>query len=97
MTFPQRRMRRLRQTPALRNLVAEVELSVNDLVAPLFVREDIDAPAAIDSLPGVVQHTQDSLRKEVERLAGLDIPAVILFGIPSHKDPEGSQAWNPDG
>ena len=90
-------MRRLRQTPALRNLVAEVELSVNDLVAPLFVREDIDAPAAIDSLPGVVQHTQDSLRKEVERLAGLDIPAVILFGIPSHKDPEGSQAWNPDG
>ncbi|MDH3294226.1 MAG: porphobilinogen synthase [Acidimicrobiia bacterium] len=97
MTFPQRRMRRLRQTPTLRNLVAEVELTVNDLVAPLFVREDIDAPVPIDSLPGVVQHTQDSLRKEVERLASLDIPAVILFGIPADKDPEGSQAWNPDG
>jgi len=90
-------MRRLRQTPTLRNLVAEVELTVNDLVAPLFVREDIDAPVPIDSLPGVVQHTQDSLRKEVERLASLDIPAVILFGIPADKDPEGSQAWNPDG
>jgi porphobilinogen synthase len=90
-------MRRLRQTEALRRLVAEVELSANDLVAPLFVREGIDAPAPIESLPGVVQHTQESLRKEVERLAALDIPAVILFGIPAHKDAEGSEAWNPDG
>ncbi len=81
----------------MRNLVAEVELSVNDLVAPLFVREDIESPAPIDSLPGVVQHTQDTLRAEVERLAELGIPAVILFGIPATKDPEGSEAWNPDG
>ncbi len=81
----------------MRRLVAEVELSVNDLVAPLFVREDITEPVPIESLPGVVQHTQDSLRAEVERLARLGIPAVILFGIPTGKDPEGSEAWNPEG
>ena len=90
-------MRRLRQTPVLRRLVAEVELSVNDLVAPLFVREGIDEPAPIHSLPGVVQHTQESLRKEVHRLAELGIPAVILFGVPANQDPEGSEAWSPDG
>ncbi|MBV9410171.1 MAG: porphobilinogen synthase, partial [Acidimicrobiia bacterium] len=97
MTFPERRMRRLRRTPALRRLVAETRLSVDDLVAPLFVREDITSPAPVTSLPGVVQHTRESLRKEVRELAGLGIPAVILFGIPAHKDPEGSEAWNPDG
>ena len=90
-------MRRLRRSAAIRDLVAEVELSVNDLVAPLFVREDITEPAPIASLPGVVQHTHDSLRAEVERLASLGIRAVILFGIPAAKDPEGSEAWNPDG
>ena len=90
-------MRRLRRTPALRRLVAETRLSVDDLVAPLFVREDITSPAPVTSLPGVVQHTRESLRKEVRELAGLGIPAVILFGIPAHKDPEGSEAWNPDG
>jgi hypothetical protein len=90
-------MRRLRQTPALRRLVAETSLSVNDLVAPLFVREGIDEPQPIDSLPGVVQHTQDSLQAEVERLIGLGVPALILFGIPARKDPEGSEAWNPEG
>ncbi|MEL6984747.1 MAG: porphobilinogen synthase [Actinomycetota bacterium] len=97
MTFPQRRMRRLRHTPTIRRLVAETTLSVDDLIAPLFVREGIDVPQPIESLPGVVQHTQDSLRAEVERLAGLGVPAVILFGIPEHKDAEGSEAWNPDG
>ncbi len=90
-------MRRLRTSSAIRRLVAEVELSVNDLVAPLFVREDITEPVPIESLPGAVQHTQDSLRAEVERLARLGIPAVILFGIPTGKDPEGSEAWNPEG
>ncbi len=90
-------MRRLRQTPTLRRLVAETNLTVDDLVAPLFVREGIDDPQPIESLPGVVQHTQDSLAAEAERLAGLGIPAVILFGMPVHKDAEGSEAWNPDG
>jgi len=97
MAFPARRMRRLRRTPALRRLVAEARLAVDDLVAPLFVREDITAPAPVPSLPGVVQHTRESLRKEVRELAGLGIPAVILFGIPAHKDARGSEAWNPDG
>src|SRR5438874_3194411 len=97
MAFPARRMRRLRRTPALRRLVAETRLSVDDLVAPLFVREDISSPAAVPSLPGVVQHTRESLRKEVRELAGLGIPAVILFGIPTRKDAQGSEAWNRDG
>ncbi len=97
MTFPQRRMRRLRRTPALRRLVAETTLGVDDLVAPLFVREDIADPVPIDSLPGVVQHSRASLVPEVRRLRDLGVPAVILFGIPARKDAEGSEAWNPDG
>jgi porphobilinogen synthase len=97
MGFPERRMRRLRRTPALRRLVAETRLSVDDLIAPLFVREGIDEPRPIASLPGQVQHTRESLRKEVAELAALGVPAVVLFGIPEHKDDEGSEAWNPHG
>ena len=95
--FPQRRLRRLRRTPALRRLVAEARVSVDDLVAPLFVREGIAEPQPIASLPGVLQHTRDSLRKEVVELAGLGIPAVVLFGVPATKDAQGSGAWDPDG
>jgi porphobilinogen synthase len=95
--FPQQRLRRLRRTPALRRLVAETRLGVDDLVAPLFVREGIDAPHPISSLPGVVQHTRSSLRAEVGELIDLGIDAVILFGVPEHKDPEGSGASDPDG
>jgi porphobilinogen synthase len=97
MTFPQRRLRRLRRTEPLRRLVAETTLSVDDFVAPLFVREAIEAPVAIASLPGVQQHTLDSLDAEVGRLIGLGIPAVMLFGVPATKDHEGSQAWASDG
>ena len=97
MGYPVRRMRRLRRTPALRRLVAETRLSVDDLVAPLFVREGIDVPQPIASMPGVVQHTRESLRKEVRSLADLGVPAVILFGIPATKDAEGSAAWHPAG
>ncbi len=97
MSFPQRRLRRLRRTPALRRLVAETTLSVDDLIAPLFVREGIDEPQAITSLPGVVQHTRASLLGEVERLVSLGVPAVILFGVPATKDAEGSGAWDPEG
>jgi porphobilinogen synthase len=97
VTFPARRLRRLRRTPALRRLVAETRLGVDDVVAPLFVREGIDAPAPIASLPGVVQHSRESLRKEVRELAELGVPAVILFGVPAAKDAQGSQAWHPDG
>ncbi len=97
MTFPQRRPRRLRRTAAMRRLVAESRLGVDDLVAPLFVREGIDEPQPIESLPGIVQHTVDSLRKEVAELADLGIDAVILFGVPASKDPEGTGASDPDG
>ena len=97
MSFPTQRPRRLRRTAALRRLVAETTLRVDDLVAPLFVREDIDEPQPIASLPGVVQHTRASVRKEVRRLVDLGVPAVILFGVPARKDPTGSEAWNPDG
>ena len=81
----------------MRRLVAETRLSVDDLVAPLFVREGIDDPQPVDSLPGVVQHTRASLRAEVAALRDLGVPAVILFGIPKSKDSIGSEAWNPDG
>jgi porphobilinogen synthase len=81
----------------MRRLVAETYLSIDDLIAPLFVREGIDEPAPITSLPGVVQHTRESLRKEVHELAQLGVPAVILFGVPTHKDATGSGAWDPDG
>jgi porphobilinogen synthase len=97
VSYPARRMRRLRRTPALRRLVAETRLSVDDLVAPLFVREGIDEPVPIASLPGVVQHTRESLRKEVRDLVDLGVPAVILFGVPESKDATGSGAWDPDG
>jgi porphobilinogen synthase len=90
-------MRRLRRTPALRRLVAETRVTVDDLVAPLFVREGVTEPQPIASLPGVVQHSLESLRKEVVELAGLGVPAVVLFGVPSAKDPEGSGAWDPEG
>ena len=95
--FPTVRPRRLRRTAALRDLVAETELGVSDLVAPLFVREAIDEPRPIESLPGVVQHTRDSLRAEVEQLATLGVRSVILFGVPVEKDPLGSGAYDPDG
>jgi porphobilinogen synthase len=97
MGFPQRRLRRLRRTPALRRLVAETRLSVDDLIAPLFVREDITEPQPIASLPGVVQHTRESLRKEVAELAALGIPGIVLFGVPAQKDEIGSGAFDPDG
>ncbi len=97
VSFPQRRLRRLRRTPTLRRLVAETRLSVDDMIVPLFVREGIDQPQEITSLPGVVQHTRESLRKEVHEIAQAGLPAVILFGIPAAKDPEGSGAWDPDG
>ncbi len=97
--FPTARMRRLRRTPALRRLVAETRLSVDDLVAPLFVADGLEDPRPIPSLPGVMQHTLDSLSKEAARLAALGVPGVILFGLPrpEQKDAMGSQAFASDG
>jgi porphobilinogen synthase len=91
------RPRRLRRTPAIRDLVAESEVRRSQLVAPLFVREGIAEPVPIPSLPGVVQHSRESLRTEVAELAALGISSVILFGIPEHKDEVGSGAFDPRG
>jgi porphobilinogen synthase len=95
--FPVRRMRRLRRTPALRRLVAETSLGIDDLIAPLFVREGIHRPEAIEAMPGQVQHTVDSLVIEAKRLVSLGVPGLILFGVPARKDATGSEAWNPEG
>lgn len=81
----------------MRELVAETRLDVRQLVAPLFVREGIEHPQPIVSLPGVVQHTRESLRKEVHELADLGVGAIMLFGVPATKDAVGSQAFDPDG
>ena len=81
----------------MRDLVAETRLDVSDLVAPLFVREGIDSPQPISSLPGVVQHTLDSIETEVRQLRDLGVRGVILFGVPATKDDQGSGAWDPDG
>ncbi len=91
------RPRRLRTTPALRRMVAEASVEARQLVLPLFVREGIDEPRPIASMPGVVQHTRDSLLKAVSEAADLGLGGVMLFGIPDHKDATGSQALDPAG
>ena len=95
--FPVGRPRRLRRSRVLRELVREHELSRRDLVAPLFVKEGISQAVPIASMPGHAQHTLESLRKEAAELAGLGVPALLLFGIPAAKDAEGSQAWAAEG
>jgi porphobilinogen synthase len=97
MTFPGARPRRLRRSPALRRLVADVRVDPADLVLPVFVKEGIDEPAPITSMPGVVQHTRDSLKKAVSEAAAAGVGGVILFGIPAVKDARGSGADDPDG
>ncbi|MDA3033046.1 MAG: porphobilinogen synthase [Actinomycetota bacterium] len=91
------RPRRLRQTAAMRDLLAETHVRTDDLIAPLFVREGIAEPQPIQSLKGVMQHTRDSLRAEVVELAALGVKSVILFGVPAEKDAVGSGAYDPDG
>ena len=90
-------MRRLRRSAVLREMVAETSIGVKDLVAPLFVREGIEGPRPVPSMPGVVQHTVGSLVKEARQLCDLGVPALVLFGVPVGKDAEGSQAWAPEG
>lgn len=97
MTFPQRRLRRLRRTDALRRMVAETTLSADDLIAPLFIREGIAEPEAIASLPGVVQHSLESAMVEIDELRQLGVGAVLFFGVPAEKDELGSGAWDPNG
>ncbi|MBN4067156.1 porphobilinogen synthase [Simkania negevensis] len=98
LPLPTVRMRRLRSTAAVRDLVRESHLLAEDFVAPLFVREDDSAgPREIVSMPGYCQWTLQTLGKEVETLAALGVRAVMLFGIPIEKDAVGSSSWQDDG
>jgi len=95
--FPAARPRRLRRTPALRRLVAETVVAPGDLVLPLFVKEGLSEPAPVTSMPGVVQHTRDSLRKAAHDAVSAGVGGLLLFGIPAHKDARGSAADDAEG
>ncbi len=95
--FPTARPRRLRSTAALRRLVTEVRVRPADLVLPVFVKEGLDAAAPIASMPGVVQHTRESVRKAAADAVAAGVGGIILFGIPSVKDARGSGADDPAG
>jgi porphobilinogen synthase len=95
--FPVARPRRLRRTAALRRLVAPTSVRAGDLVLPLFVKEGIDEPHPVGSMPGVVQHTRDSLRKAAVEAVDAGVGGLILFGIPAVKDARGSAADDPAG
>jgi porphobilinogen synthase len=91
------RPRRLRANAAIRNLVSETQVRAEQLILPLFVREGLTEPKPVKGLPGVVQHTETSLRAEVDRALEAGIGGIMVFGIPDHRDPEGSEALNPNG
>jgi porphobilinogen synthase len=95
--FPAVRPRRLRRTAALRRLAAQTSLRPVDLVLPMFVKEGIDEPQPVSSMPGVMQHTRDSLRKAAVEAVGAGVGGLILFGIPAAKDARGSAADDPAG
>nr|WP_315269687.1 porphobilinogen synthase [Microbacterium lemovicicum] len=97
MSFPVHRPRRLRQSPAVRRLARETHLVPSQLVLPLFVREGITEPAEISSMPGVRQHTPDSLRAAVTDAAAAGVGGVMLFGVPAQRDAIGSGADDPRG
>lgn len=97
MSFPTHRPRRLRQSPAVRRLMRETHLVPSQLVLPAFVREGIDAPVDISSMPGVRQHTLDSLRRAAVEAAEAGIGGIMLFGVPATRDAVGSGADDPDG
>jgi porphobilinogen synthase len=94
---PTVRPRRLRRTPALRRMVAEHHVVPSSLVLPVFIREGLDEPRPISSMPGVVQHSRDSLKQAVSEAAELGLGGVMLFGIPEHKDATGSGGIDPGG
>jgi len=97
MSYPITRGRRLRRTPALRQMVAETSVAPSDLILPLFVADSLDALRPVTSMPGVAQYSVDAAVAEARRAASLGIPAVLLFGIPAHKDEQGSASWQDDG
>jgi porphobilinogen synthase len=97
VAFPIHRPRRLRSTPALRRLVAETDLAPRQLVLPMFVREGIDEPVPVVSMPGVVQHTRDTLRKAATEAVAAGVGGLMLFGVPARRDARGTAGVDPDG
>lgn len=91
------RMRRLRVNEAMRSLVRETSVSKSDLVYPMFVIEGNDIKNPVDSMPGIYQYSVDRIDEELDRVKEAEIPAVLLFGIPAHKDDCGSEAYNDEG
>ena len=94
---PDFRFRRLRRTSALRDMVRQTHLRVEDLILPIFIEEDIDKPVEIASMPGVVRYPESELAGVIQRADSLGIRAVVLFGVSHHKDASGSDTWNQDG
>lgn len=90
MIFPQKRMRRLRSSETIRRMVRETKLSIDDLIYPLFITYGQDKAIPVNSMPGVFQYSVDKLQKEIQEITALNIPAVLLFGIPEYKDATGS-------
>ncbi|GAA3671127.1 porphobilinogen synthase [Arthrobacter ginkgonis] len=97
MSFPQHRPRRLRTTPAMRRLAAETLIAPQQLILPAFIREGLAEPNPIQSMPGVVQHTTDTLKRAAAEAAGLGLGGIMLFGIPEERDATGSAGVDPDG
>ncbi|GHG47368.1 delta-aminolevulinic acid dehydratase [Sinomonas cellulolyticus] len=97
MSFPTHRPRRLRQTPALRRMVAETRLHPAELILPAFVREGLTEPQPIQAMPGVVQHSMDTLRRAAAEAAELGLGGIMLFGVPEERDAEGSACLDPHG
>ncbi len=97
MAFPIHRLRRLRKNENIRRLVRENSISVDDLIYPLFIEEGENIKKEIPSMPGIYRWSLDRIDEELEEVSKLNIPAVLLFGIPEHKDQVGSQTWNEEG
>lgn len=97
MSFPQHRPRRLRTTPAMRRMTAEYRLDPAELVLPAFIREGITEPNPITSMPGVVQHTTQTLKRAAAEAVELGVGGIMLFGIPAERDAEGSAGTDPEG
>ena len=97
MSFPTHRPRRLRTTPAMRRLTAEHRLSAAELILPAFIREGISEPNPIASMPGVQQHTTDSLKRAAAEAVQLGVGGIMLFGVPAERDARGTASLDPDG
>ena len=95
--FPVTRFRRLRSTPALRDLLQETTVSLHDLIYPIFVEEELEDFAPVDSMPGVNRIPERKLAAVAKEIAGAGVKAIMMFGVSRHKDDTGSDSWNPNG